>query len=89
MKSINKEWIKRDKRFNLSFDYDLLLFSDASLLVVWILFGFVDWTDLSEVVGPLDLLSESINLFWGVPFDSALLRAIMKNYDTLIKGLKV
>ena len=92
MKSINKEWIKRDKRFNLSFDYDLLLFSDASLLVVWILFGFVDWTDLSEVVEPLDLLSEwvdSIDLFLDVPFDSALLWAIMEIYDTSIKGLKV
>ena len=54
-----------------------------------ILLGFVDWIDLSEVVEPLDLLSGSIDLFGGVPFDSALLRAIMKNYVTLIKGLKV
>ena len=63
--------------------------SAASFLVVWILLVLADWTDLSEVVEPLDLFSESIDLFWGVPFDSALLQAIMKNYDTLIKGLKV
>ena len=68
---------------------NLLLSSAASLLVVRILFVLVNRTDLSEVVEPLDLLSDSIDLFWGVPFDSALLRAIMKNYDTLIKGLKV
>ena len=53
----------------------------------------VDWTEyLSEVVEPLDLLSElvdSIDLFLGEPFDRALLWAIMENYDTLIKGLKV
>ena len=68
---------------------NLLVSSAASLLVVRILFVLVNRTDLSEVVEPLDLLSDSIDLFWGVPFDSALLRAIMKNYDTLIKGLKV
>ena len=68
---------------------NLLLSSAASLLVVRILFVLVNRTDLSEVVEPLDLLSDSIDLFWGVPFDSALLRAIMKNYVTLIKGLKV
>ena len=52
----------------------------------------VDWTDLAEVVEPLDLLSklvDSIDLFWGVLFDRALLWAIMENYDTLFKGLKV
>ena len=68
---------------------NLLVSSAASLLVVQKLFVLVNRTDLSEVVEPLDLLSDSIDLFWGVPFDSALLRAIMKNYDTLIKGLKV
>ena len=68
---------------------NLLVSSAASLLVVRKLFVLVNRTDLSEVVEPLDLLSDSIDLFWGVPFDSALLRAIMKNYDTLIKGLKV
>ena len=68
---------------------NLLVSSAASLLVVRKLFVLVNRTDLSEVVEPLDLLSDSIDLFWGVPFDSALLRAIMKNYDTLIKGFKV
>ena len=65
------------------------MLSEASLLVVWILLGFVDWTDLSEVVGPFDMLSESvnsINLFSDVPFDRALLQAMMKFHDTLIKG---
>ena len=63
-------------RFNVSYDCDLLLFSDASLLVVQILLGFVDWTDLSEAVEPLDLLSElvdSIDSYLDVPYDSALL----------------
>ena len=67
-------------------------FSDASLLVVWILLGYVDWTDISEVVEPLDLLSvlvDSIDLFSDVSFDSALLWALMEMYDTLIEGLKV
>ena len=92
MKSINEEWIKQDKRFDLPFDRDLLLLSVESLLVVQILLGFVDWTDLFEVVEALDLLSElvdSINFFLDVPFDRALLQAIMGIYDTLIKGLKV
>ena len=84
--------MKENKRFDLLFDRDLLLSSVASLLVVWILHGFVDWTDLSEVVEPLDFLSESvdsIDLFLDVPFDSALLQVIMENYDTLMKGSKV
>ena len=44
------------------------------------------------MVEPLDLLHElvdSINLYLGEPFDTALLQAIMENYDTLIEGLKV
>ena len=57
MTSINKEWIKQDERFDFPFDRDLLLLSEASLLVGRILFVFVDWTDLSEMVGPLDSLS--------------------------------
>ena len=64
----------------------------ASLLVVQILLGCVDWKDLSEVVELLYSLSElvdSIDSFSDIPFDSALLQAIMKIYDTLIKGLKV
>ena len=71
---------------------NLLVSSAASLLVVRKLFVLVNRTDLSEVVEPLDLLSElidSIDLFWGVPFDRALLQAIMENYDTLNKHLKV
>ena len=74
------------------FDRDLFLLSEALLLVVWILLGFIDWTDLSKVVEPLDLLAElvdSIDLFSDVPFDRALLWAIMEIYNTLIKGLKV
>ena len=66
--------------------------SVASILVVRILLVLVDWTDFSEVVEPLDLLSElvdSIDLFSDVPFDSALLQAIMEIYDTLFKGWKV
>ena len=92
MKSINKEWTKQDERFNLSYDWDLLLFSGASLLVVRIFLGFVDWTDLSEVVellGSLSELVDSKDLLSDVPFDSALLWAIMEIYDALIKGLKV
>ena len=84
--------MKQNERFNLPFDWDLLLLSTVSLLVVQILLLHVDWTDLSEVVEPLDLLSELIdsrNLFSGVPFDSSLLWAIMKIHNTLIKGLKV
>ena len=92
MKLINEDWMKQNKRFNLPFDRDLLLLSEASLLVVQILHGFVDWTDLSEVIEPLDLLSESvfsIDLFLDVPFDRALLWAIIEIQDTLTKGLKV
>ena len=66
------------------------MLSEASWLVVQIL-GFVDLTDLSEVVEPLDLLYESvdsINLFLDVLFDRALLWATMEIYDTFIKGLK-
>ena len=88
----NNEWIKQNERFNLQFDWDLLLLSAALLLVVQILLVLVDWTNLSEVVEPFDLLSElvdSIDLFLDKLFDSALIRSIMKNYDTLIKGLKV
>ena len=87
------QWMNNtEKRFNLWFDWKLLLSSAALLFVLLRLLVLVDWTDLSEVVEPLDLLSELvdlINLFWGVPFDRALLWAIMENYDTLIKGLKV
>ena len=92
VKRFNNEWIKRNKRFNLQFNLDLLLSSAASLFVLQMLLVLVDWTDLSEVVEQLDLLSESvdlINLIWEVPFDRALLWAIMENYDTLTKGLKV
>ena len=92
MKSINEEWIKWDQRCNLSYDRDLFLLSEASILVVWTLLGFVYWTDLSKLVEPLDLLSElvdSIDLFSDVPLDSALLQAIMEIYEFLIKGLKV
>ena len=48
----------------------------ALCFVVRKLLMLVDWTDLSEVIEPLDFLSESvdfIDLFWGVPFDRALL----------------
>ena len=85
MKSIDEEWIKQKERFNLPFYRNLLL-------LCIILLGFVGWTDLSEVVQPLDLLSESIDsieLFLDVPFDRVLLWAIMEIYDTLINGLKV
>ena len=90
---MDEEKVKRNKRLNLAFDcYLLSLLSSASLLVVRILVGLVDWTDLSEVVEPLVLKSEltdSIDLFSDVPFDRDLLQAIMEIYDTLIKGLKV
>ena len=92
MKSINEEWTKQNKRFNLPFDRDLLLLSAASLLVVWILLRFVGWTNFSELVKQLESLSEpfdSINYFFDVSFDRVLLWAIMEIYDTLIKGLKV
>ena len=48
------------------------MLSEESILVVWILLGFVDWTDLSEVVEPLDWIFEgvdSINLFSDVAVD--------------------
>ena len=92
MLSFNNEWIIRNKRFKLQFDWDLLLSSAAIVFVVRKLLVLVDWTNLSEAVEPLDLLSElvdSIDMFFGVPFDRALLQAIMENYDTLITGLKV
>ena len=44
------------------------------------------------MVEPLDSFSESVDLielFFDVPFDRALLQAIMEIYDTLIKDLKV
>ena len=63
---------KMGKRFDLLYNWDLPFFSGTSLLVVWILLKFVDWTDLSEVVEPLDSLSElvdSIDLSLDVSFD--------------------
>ena len=92
MTSINEECINQDKSFNFPFDRDSLLLSAVSLLVVTILLAFVDWTLLSLVVAQLESWSESvdsINLFLDLLFDRFLLWAIMENYDTLIKGLKV
>ena len=53
---------------------------------------YVDWTHLSEVVEPHELLSklvDSIYLFLEVPYNRFLLQAIKENYDTLVKGLKI